>query len=428
MPGSPPTAPTHVLVVNQHGDNTGDEAAIRGMLDGLAEQLGEVRFTVLHQFRERSSEVDTGHEVRWIPLVLPLREAAGLVLYSLLRLVGLRAGALLGPVGRSVVDAYDTADLVVSAPGGPYFGDPYWSHEPVHWFYVWLARWRRLPTALYAPSAGPFRKRLLNPFRRLTYRCFAVVTLREERSAAYLRELMGGDVQIEVTVDAALQQRVPALPRDEWTVDTGEGREPLGDRFLLVVSAIDRPYPDDPDPAGRRRRYDQAIVAAVRRVVERVGDERGVHVAFMPQLHSAQHTDVPYLTRLGRMLGSDVSWEVVADSASSVVQRSRFAAADLVIAGRYHPAVFAVSAGVPVLCIPYEHKAAGLMEAAGQSAHVVDLDEVDTPRLVRAVDELLDRRDEVAKELAEVEPVLRARSRRTSELVAALVRPADRVS
>lgn len=425
MPGSPPTAarraPTHVLVVNQHGDNTGDEAAIRGMLDGLAEQLGDARFTVLHQFRERSSEVDTGHDVRWIPLVLPPLEAVRLVLYSLLQLLGVRSRALLGTTGRAVVDAYDTADLVVSAPGGPYFGDPYWSHEPVHWFYVWLARWRRLPTALYAPSTGPFRKRLLNPLRRLTYRCFDVVTLREERSAEYLRELVGDDVGFEVTVDAALQQQVPPLDRDDWVVRTEHGGEPLGDRFLLVVSAIDFPYPGDPDPAARRRRYDEAIVAAVRRVVERAGGPDRVHVAFMPQLHSAQHTDVPYLTRLGRMLGDEVSWEVVADSASSIVQRSRFAAADLVIAGRYHPAVFAVSAGVPVLCIPYEHKAAGLMEAAGQSAHVVDLDEVEASRLERAVDELFDRRDEVAKELAEVEPVLRARSRRTSELVAGLL-------
>src|SRR5690606_40673426 len=95
LPGSPPTAarraPTHVLVVNQHGDNTGDEAAIRGMLDGLAEQIGDARFTVLHQFRERSSEVDTGHDVRWIPLVLPPLEAVRLVLYSLLQLLGVRS-------------------------------------------------------------------------------------------------------------------------------------------------------------------------------------------------------------------------------------------------------------------------------------------------------------------------------------------------
>jgi colanic acid/amylovoran biosynthesis protein len=140
-----PEAGRHVLVVNQHGDNTGDESAVRGMLAGLEEHLAPVRFTVVHQFRERSSEVDVDQPVRWITMVLPGTEPLRLVVYSLLMLVRLRRPGILGPVGRATIEAYESADLVVSAPGGPYFGDVYWSHEPVHWFYVWLARWHRVP-------------------------------------------------------------------------------------------------------------------------------------------------------------------------------------------------------------------------------------------------------------------------------------------
>lgn len=431
VPGSGAPTSRHVLIVNQHGDNTGDEAAIRAMIAGLEDQLRPVRFTVLHQFRERSSEVEVASALRWIPLVLPVHEALRLVVHSLLRLVGVRAPRLLGPTGASIVEAYETADLVVSAPGGPYFGDPYWSHEPVHWFYVWLARLHRAPTALYAPSAGPFRIRPLNPFRRLTYRCFGVVTVREERSAEFLAELMGHGFPVEITTDSALQERVEPCDRATWLLPERFGRAPLDDRFLVVVSAIDAAYAGDPDPALRRRRYDDAVVAAIRRIVERISSEQAsggspdgapaVHVAFMPQLHSEEHSDVAYLTGLGEALGDAVSWEVVDDGLSSVVQRGRFAAADLVIAGRYHPAVFAVSAAVPVLCIPYEHKAAGLMEAAGMHDYVVDLDDVSTSRLVATVDALLDRRDEVRAHLRDVEPELRRRSRRTSELVAGLI-------
>ena len=67
----------HVLVVNQHGDNTGDEAALRAMLDGLADRLGPVRFTVLHQFREASSCIETTHDVTWQRLVLPAGAPSG---------------------------------------------------------------------------------------------------------------------------------------------------------------------------------------------------------------------------------------------------------------------------------------------------------------------------------------------------------------
>jgi colanic acid/amylovoran biosynthesis protein len=260
----------------------------------------------------------------------------------------------------------------------------------------------------------------MNPLRRFTYRCFDVITLREERSAEFVRELMGDDVELEVTADSALQHRVEPIDRAEWTVDGGTAE----DRFVVLVSAIDAKYQGAPDPAARRAVYDRSIVAAVDRLADRVGRDR-LHVAFMPQLHSRKHRDAPYLERLGRMLGADISWELLSAQVRSDEQRSRFAAADLVIAGRYHPAVFAVSAGVPVLCIPYEHKAAGLMEAAGQAAHVVELADVTEERLTRAVDRLFDELDEVKAQLRAAEPALRRRARRTSELVAGVLLRGD---
>src|SRR5690606_2707272 len=101
-----------------------------------------------------------------------------------------------------------------------------------------------------------------------------VVTVREERSAEHLRALMGPGFAVEVTADSALQEQVPPRDRRDWTVGTGTGAEPLDDRFLLVVSAIDHAYPGDPDPAARRERYDRSIVAAIERVVDRVESER----------------------------------------------------------------------------------------------------------------------------------------------------------
>ena len=52
-------------------------------------------------------------------------------------------------------------------------------------------------------------------------------------------------------------------------------------------------------------------------------------------------------------------------------QRGLVAAADLVLAGRYHPLVFAVSAHVPVVPIAYQHKATGVAEAAGLGDRVL---------------------------------------------------------
>ena len=44
---------THILVVNQHGDNRGDEAALRALLASFSEKLPNLRFTIVHQSRDR---------------------------------------------------------------------------------------------------------------------------------------------------------------------------------------------------------------------------------------------------------------------------------------------------------------------------------------------------------------------------------------
>ena len=304
----------HVLVVNQHGDNTGDEAALRAMLDGLAQRLGPVRFTVLHQFREASSCIDTIHDVTWHRLVLPVRGAVGLVANTVAAVAGLSGSRLLSPAARSVVEAYRSADLVVSAPGGPYIGDVYWNHEPVHWFYIWLAKVHHRPLGLYATSAGPFRIRAFNPFRRWTYRCFDRLVLREAVSARHVRALMRGRVELEVTADSALQERVPARPSSSWSSAT-----PPTDAVVVAVAAIDRAYADDPDPAGRRANYDRSIVAAVEAIAG--STQRPVHAVFMPQLQSQEHDDAQYLGSLAAVLSDGIGREVLGGRPTSVEQR-----------------------------------------------------------------------------------------------------------
>lgn len=412
-----------MLVVNQHGDNTGDESALRAMLERLSVELGPTSFTVLHQFNERTSEVEVAQPVRWIPLRLPLGESLRLLAYTLTLVLSRPRPRLLGPIGRAVIQAYETADLVLSAPGGPYFGDLYWDHEPVHWCYVWLARLHHVPCALYAPSAGPFAKRWMNPLRRFTFRCFDVLTVREERSAQHVRSLLGPRADLEVTADSALAERVPPLARRSWPIGDGDAEG----RFLLAVSVIDSAYQGDPDPDRRRRAHDRSIAAAIERVASRLEDPNQLHVVFMPQLRSRRHDDSTYLRRVAQQLPEGRSWEMLGPELSSDDQRARIAASDMVIAGRYHPAVFSLSAGVPLVCIAYEHKASGVMDLAGMSELTVALEDVDTETLCALVDRVMAHHQELREQLLAVEPDLRERARRTARSCAQLV-PASDVS
>ena len=399
----------HVLVVNQHGDNRGDEAALLAMCSGIEAELGPTQFTVIHQFNNAAAGPMLRPDAQWITLKLPVGEAIRLMAYLALRVFRLRPQFLLGSLGQKTIHAYETADVVVSAPGGPYFGDLYIGHEAVHWLYVWIAKLHRVPAMLYATSAGPFHKKWANPFRRYTYRCFSRLFVREEISAGHIRGLFAGrrhGVNIEVSIDSALQVAIAPQERQH------------ADAQLIVVSAIHWPYPNDPSPQLRQKEYDTSVIEAVKIFAE----SRPTHVVFVPQLYGSTHRDTPYLETLARLLPANISCEVLGDTKSSNEQRALFAAADWVIAGRYHPAVFAVSAAVPVLCIAYEHKATGVLQAAGVPDAVMSIDEVTVEVVQDKARELLAARADLSARLQVAQVALREVSSRTSSAVAELVR------
>jgi polysaccharide pyruvyl transferase WcaK-like protein len=379
------------------------------MCSGIEAELGPTQFTVIHQFNNAAAGPMLRPDAQWITLKLPVGEAIRFVVYLALRIFRLRPQFLLGSLGQKTIHAYETADVVVSAPGGPYFGDLYIGHEAVHWLYVWIAKLHRVPAMLYATSAGPFHKKWANPFRRYTYRCFSRLFVREEISAGHIRGLFAGrrhGVNIEVSIDSALQVAIAPQERQH------------ADAQLIVVSAINWPYPNDPSPQLRQKEYDTSVIEAVKIFAE----SRPTHVVFVPQLYGSMHRDTPYLEALARLLPANISCEVLSDTKSSNEQRALFAAADWVIAGRYHPAVFAVSAAVPVLCIAYEHKATGVLQAAGVPDAVMSIDEVTVEVVQAKARELLAARADLSARLQVAQVALREVSSRTSGAVAELVR------
>ena len=391
------------LVINQHGDNRGDEAALRGMVAGLRRHLPQSTFTVLHQFASAASEIRIS-DVVYLPLRIPVHEALRLSTWAALRRIGCRAEWVLGQIGRRILAAYESADLVISAPGGPYFGDLYANHEVVHWFYTWMARLLQKPLALYQPSAGPFRNRLLNPVRRRGFQWFNEISVREADSANYIEELTGH--RPIVGSDSALQEQITADGHVLWPGSRCAGGVEEG----LVAATFRQPGPK------HRATHDRAVVDLVVRV-----SETGRNIVLLPQLHGPRHCDEPYLQSIAersRSRGANI--EVAPIFLSSYEQRRIVGASDFVLAGRYHPLVFAVSAGIPAIVIPYEHKARGFATAAGLAEFIVELDDLGSGSLLTCFTHLEQTLDATRRQVQEREPALRRAAQETSSRVAAL--------
>ncbi len=405
----------HLLIVNQHGENRGDEAAMRAMLGSFAEHLKNVKFTILAQFRDRNLSLTLNEEVQILPMVISVSEAFGLVLYSLLSYMNLKPRFLLSKVTRKIIAAYESATMVVSAPGGPYFGDLYWGHEIVHWFFIWLG-WRyKKPLFLYAPSAGPFRIWPLNIVRRSLFRKFDTICLREEISAKYLRELCGESLPIFVTADSALQRELKPLKRSEYF--HGE-REKHKDKFLVAVSILNYSYPQVSDVEQKRREFNQTLIAAL----SHLSKQRDTHFLFLPQLYGRVHSDLPYLTYFCSLLPRELSWEIVNREFDSTMQQRIVGMSDLCIASRYHPQIFAASAGVPGICIYYEHKALGFMKALKKEEFAFDIYTLNSKQLIDALNMILPNRDLLSQEIKNQIPQIRKRSQQTTLLALQVLR------
>lgn len=409
-------SPIHVLVLNQHGNNRGDESALRAMLAGIENQSElPVAFTVLHQFAEADVDLDVPQRTRWISLVPSFWEAARMAVFVASVLIGVRWRAVLGRWGRSVVDACREADIAVSAPGGPYFGDLYAGHELLHWFYVWLADRFGTPLMLYAPSVGPFDSQLLNPLRRRLFQRFRALTVRESISLEHLKMLLGNANPLPILVtDAALQRPLPPLDRQEYF---GPRRRELADHFLIGVSAIAWRYPHHSNPAVAQAEYERVVLDAMLHLHAC----RKVHFLLVPQLYGAAHSDVPYLQRLAARLPPEVSWELVDPRANSDYQQRLFGMVDMYFTSRYHPQIFAISNAVPGVCIYYEHKALGFLRQLGLERLAFPIDDLNVAHVTSAIDEVLDRHRELSDLIADAVPPLRQLSAQSSKLVVSIL-------
>lgn len=404
----------HILIVNQHGENRGDEAAMRAMLSRFQQELGKVEFTLLYQFRDRNLRLQFEEAVDDYPIVLPLTDYLRLLLFSCLKLVGIDLKWVLSPTLHSIIEAYEKTDLVVSAPGGPYFGDIYANHELIHWWFIWLGYIYQKPIYLYATSAGPFENRLLNTVRRWLYPKFSKLVVREEISANFIRRLLGQKTEIEITADSAIQVSLPPYSREQYFA--GKSAD-LSNKFLVAVSLNNYLYPGASDSEACRETYNRVMIDLIYHLTK----QRDCHLLLLPQLYGGFHSDIPFLEWIGNKFSEEVSWEVVNADLNSDIQRKLFAMCDMHIASRYHPVIFGNTGFVPGICIYYEHKALGFMRQLGLEKYAFDIRNLDIKQLCGAVDDMLAHKDAIVEHLKKAVPKLQARARKTTELALSLL-------
>ena len=295
--GSMSEQTVHIVITNSHGDNRGDEAAQRSMVRTLAEMIPQARFTILTNSPQGLS-MPEGVEVRptfaaW-GRRFPFFPLPMILLWLGLRKLGLKLSWLNRFALFGSLDSIAGADLVLSAPGGPYIGEIYRGHElSEHLLHLWIAEKLGRPVMIYGPSMGPFTTGR-NRIRRRLLEAVPVITLRDPISRQYLDELKVTGPLVYVAADSAFQDSITIdAKRLEQILVSEEIFDPANPHIPLIgitPAGARWNFRNAADPRAKQAEY----VALMARTVDHLVESYGCRVVFFPQLYG-RSSDLPLI-------------------------------------------------------------------------------------------------------------------------------------
>jgi polysaccharide pyruvyl transferase WcaK-like protein len=247
-----------------------------------------------------------------------------------------------------------------------------------------------------------------------------VLTRWSTRLAAYrsYRDVMSRDAMRAMGVDTARDEVYADLVFALPTPPAGEPSEPApGPPGPVCVGVMDFHGSNDDRARAEEihRRYLDGTTRFVRALVE---DGRPV------RLLTGDELDVPVAEAILDAVDSPLV--TVAETASLADLMKETAAADSVVATRYHNLVCALKVGTPTLALSYSAKSDTLMAEMGLGEHCHPAREVDADRLLEQFRELERRSAEVRRTLSERNLVVARRvERQFAALTAALFPAAD---
>lgn len=372
-----------VLVINQHGSNRGDEAACRGMLYGLRRFIPDAEFTVLTVY---PLCLDGVEDVQLLDN-LSLRGLRGRrAIQSIARhLVGYYTGLGTDAHMADVFAAYRQADLIISAPGGPYIGDLYRWTETELLFQIMLGTLTSAPVMIYAPSMGPFRRKSSKSWCKRVLKRVDLISVRESISARHLMDLGIHLPKEYITIDSALQCPVDSELGEQVFVreDLDRSRKYIG--FVPLELARFK-------GEGAKVQYIELLVQLMRLLVSKFD----AHLVAFPQGYLMWH-DRPFIESLVSIAGMQDRVHVLPEMYNSNEQQALVGEMDAFVSFRYHPGIFAWRQCVPCVNVAYEHKVRGFMQALDMEEFCLGLDTLTAPLLVEKLSQVWQERESIEK-------------------------------
>lgn len=382
-----------IVIVNQHKDNRGDEAAGRAVIDSLLKEFPDATIDVIYKA-----------EIPGLP-VGPVNERVKHYQNDLLindviltkKLINFKKLKLLMKILRG-------ADLVVNAPTGPNIGDIY---KDIRYMAVLtIAILLGKKTCIYGSSFGPFKVTWFRLWSRFVLENMLFMCARDEISYKHLKNLKLKNKHIYLSLDAVVQRKIDYNDVDSIFEELNLSRDK---KYIGLTALINRTRHIKGTHVGQLKII-QNLVDIMDNLIENHDYEFILipHLYVHPDYVTENFDDMHLLYSIRGRLKNPLKAHVISNKYDSDIQQKLLGNTDFNIAMRYHTAVFSCKAAVPPLCIPYQYKAKAFMEMLGLKDLVVDLREFinDKTKAEKIIEKIMENRSDYSDILNKKMPEL----------------------
>lgn len=274
-----------------------------------------------------------------------------------------------GAPWANLLEAYATADLVISCPGNFLYssgriGLPFLLSIYTLAVAIWLGK----PVYMMPQTIGPLARGWERALVGWVLRHLRLAFVRDALSQELVRQL-APTAAVHLAPDVAFAFPTPELaPAQRLLASHGVqgGQTPCLGVTLINWGAQKRHF-------GQQAQYEAAVTAAIRAFVA----ETGGQVVLFSQVQGPQTADDDRIPaqRVFAQLG-DLGGRVIflPQEIPPHTLKAAYSQMDLFLGSRLHSNIFALSSGVPVVAIQYQYKTRGIMEMLGMGQWVLPIE------------------------------------------------------
>lgn len=379
-----------VLIFNAFWNNHGDEAANCSIAERLIQDNHQVTICWrVHEGLIQKENIPRG--VHSILLQDKKLNSRGRFAYLVEHCIALlTAGKVILDTRIGIIyDELKKSDIVLYAPSGA-LGDNLGKNYifPI----LLLAHTKKMnkPYVIYAPSLGPYNKKIKAVMVRFLLNHSALLCVRDPYSKRFALKL-GIKKEIHTTIDAAIMHHIDIKTCDSVLKKDSSLQEFLG-RYSRIVGMTltdffwHRTYLNY---EGKLEEIENAVHELLNRY-----NKQNIGVIFIPQLFG-ELNDVKYLKKF-----NNTNTFILNNKYSCDIQQYIYSLCDYSIGMRYHSNVFSAKMQTPFIALSYDFKMKGFMKKLGLSKYCIDVNEINKENLLELSD-LIEKNLETYKKYLE---------------------------